>query len=1106
MVHLRILGPFDAVDVDGRFLDLGGPKQRAVLALLLVAQGQVVSVDRLCEDLWDGEPPRRALVALQAYVSNLRKILEPHRPPRSPATVLVSRAPGYAITASAADVNAWRFEQMVSVATEIADPASRRNHLREAMTLWRGHALADFASTSWAAAEAARLEELRVVASERLVQALLDCDEAPEAVLVGHRLCNEHPLREESWRLFALALYASGRQGDALAAIRRARNTLADELGIDPGPALAQLEADVLAQRIPIRVRQSPITTADGNAPQPHRTDGRAQLLGRAEHIGAVLNLAERRRSSVCLISGSAGVGKSALLAHLAEFLTAPARPAHGEDWLVATGQCPEDDGAPAAWAWVQVIRSLSATQVGFGAGLDVFVDNAVTPPLRQETDESRFLLHQRLVQDLADLARIQQVAVFIDDAHRADAETLTLLTTVASTAPVLVVVSYRPEEIGRHFAGALATLAPLDPLRIELSGLPVEDATRLVQAESGVTPAPAIMETLLDRTGGNPFYLRESARLMRSEGALVATSAVPAGVRDVLRRRFHRLPDIAVSILRLTALIGRTADIEVVLHAAEVNEEVVFDALDAGMLAGLLDISDTTVTFTHSLVRETLVDDIPRLRRMRWHRRIADAVHAVHPDDVSALAHHHGQALTPVNAEQAVEYALAAADLAATRFSHDVIAENLQIADRALARMPAADTAARVRVLCRLSSARLADGSLEEARATRLQALSLARAADRADLVVEALLAWETPTPWITRRYGTVDEFVVDAVQECLAIPDLPVGTRCRLLAVLVEETYGERDEDARGAAVEAVRLSDEIADPTTRGLAINAYLALSHNRTARAERCALADELIRLSPRCATEVFGLIGHFAHVRLAAVVGDIETAAAHLSTMDTLADRYRWGQARAVNLMAHAMQAHVQGDTDRAAATYVQAHQHFTLANMHDADAVLGLSMFTLAVTTGRLADLVGPLTAIVSDADDAVKDPLALAMCAAGRREEARALRRAIRPVRQDFFHSLLLAVRGMAVVELCETAEAGEAFERLAHYRGQLAGADTGCFVVGPVDTVLGDLAALLGRRGVAREFHDAAVVLADRCGNTVWSNSARSRLDANQAIVEF
>nr|WP_232241374.1 BTAD domain-containing putative transcriptional regulator [Kutzneria sp. 744] len=214
-------------------MQLKGPRHRAVLARLLIARRRVVPVSRLVSDLWDS-PPVGAVGAVQTFVADLRRALEPSRPPRTPPRLLVTRGPGYALLATSVD--AWEFESLVP------------ERIPEALTLWHGPAYAEFADASWARAERSRLAELRLQAVELLAAQRLSAGSAASAVPDLDAHVTAHPWREEGWRLLALALYRSGRQSDALAVLRRARAMLADQLGLDPGPRLRLLEADVLAQ------------------------------------------------------------------------------------------------------------------------------------------------------------------------------------------------------------------------------------------------------------------------------------------------------------------------------------------------------------------------------------------------------------------------------------------------------------------------------------------------------------------------------------------------------------------------------------------------------------------------------------------------------------------------------------------------------------------------------------------------------------------------------------------------------------------------------------------------------------------------------------------
>ncbi|MER7499905.1 BTAD domain-containing putative transcriptional regulator [Nonomuraea pusilla] len=246
MLTFTALGPFQAWS-DGAPLDLGGQRQRAVLARLLVAGGRAVPVATLIDELWPGSPPPQALSTIQGYVSRLRRALEPGRAPREEAEVLVSAPPGYALRAATDQVDAWRFEHLVK---SDGPPAQVWAAMDGALELWRGPALAEFSDLAWAATEAGRLEELRLIAVERRAAAGLALGRATSLVADLEAHASAYPLREEGWRLLALALYAMGRQGDALAALRRARAVWREELGLDLSAALQRLEGDMLAQRL----------------------------------------------------------------------------------------------------------------------------------------------------------------------------------------------------------------------------------------------------------------------------------------------------------------------------------------------------------------------------------------------------------------------------------------------------------------------------------------------------------------------------------------------------------------------------------------------------------------------------------------------------------------------------------------------------------------------------------------------------------------------------------------------------------------------------------------------------------------------------------------
>ena len=363
MIAVRVLGPVE-VAVDGAPADIGGLRQRCVLARLIAAQGRVVSADRLIEDLYSDEAPPRALAAVQSYVSHLRRALEPGRRAWAAAGVLVTSPPGYAIRLDRAAVDAWEFEDEVHRAAGLDDPAAAHDRLSAALAGWCGAAFQEFGGLAWADLEASRLDELRLLATEQLAACALRLGLAAQSVADLDRLTAEQPLREEAWRLLALALYQSGRQGDALATLRRARARLAAELGVDPGPGLRELEAGILAQAphlsAPVAiVRRAPIAAVRG--PAGHDPPALADAyFGRDAELGRVAGAARdaaQGRMQIVLVAGDAGAGKTALAGVVSGQLAA-------EGWTVTAGRCPEHEGAPAGWAWAEALRRLARTVV----------------------------------------------------------------------------------------------------------------------------------------------------------------------------------------------------------------------------------------------------------------------------------------------------------------------------------------------------------------------------------------------------------------------------------------------------------------------------------------------------------------------------------------------------------------------------------------------------------------------------------------------------------------------------------------------------------------------------------------------------------------------
>jgi predicted ATPase/DNA-binding SARP family transcriptional activator len=307
-MELRILGPLEAIGDDGRPIALGGPRARAVLARLLLQPNEVVSSDGLIDAVWGESPPAAAQSSLQVHVHSLRKALGADR--------IVTRAPGYLLRVENGDVDAERFERLVAEGEGLlarSDSAGAVAVLEEALGLWRGPVFADLAYEPFVQRRADRLEELRLVALERRIEGDLALGRHAALVPELEAVVAEHPLRERFRAQLMLALYRSNRQADALGAYRDARAALVDELGIDPGPELRELEQAML--------RQDPALDLPAAAAPRARLSPPTPLIGRDLELAAVTALLRRPDVRLVTLTGTGGTGKTRLALAAADAL-----------------------------------------------------------------------------------------------------------------------------------------------------------------------------------------------------------------------------------------------------------------------------------------------------------------------------------------------------------------------------------------------------------------------------------------------------------------------------------------------------------------------------------------------------------------------------------------------------------------------------------------------------------------------------------------------------------------------------------------------------------------------------------------------------------------
>ena len=629
-----MLGPLQVMR-EGEAVEPGSPKQRALLIDLLVHHGEVVSRDQLIEDLWASSPPSTGLGVLQNYVSQLRRAIGPG--------LLVTRGQGYALDIDPEALDSIRFERLVQearAARAAGDPDAAAARLRDAQALWRGPALADVAGEPFALPEFVRLTELRAAAAELAVEVELDAGRHREVVARLERLVADHPLRERLWVLLMLALYRSGRQADALLAYQKARKLLAEELGIEPGTELRELESAILQHRPELLVRAEPLPPAPAPragpwtalAAVPVAPTPATAIVGRTEECSFMATFVDEvraaRRHGLLLLQGEPGIGKTRLLTELATGVAA----AGGQ---TLSGRAYEAERGRPYGAWIDAIRSTPLPP------LPERLRSDLTPLLPELSGTPSDLEDQRRLYDavaslLSLLAGARPLAVVLDDIHwldQASAGLLHFTVRALGGAGVVFAAAARAGELevnttvrrlvrdlDRHGQLASTLVAPLPP-----------DAVRALTESlaAGLDPSPVVAAS-----NGNPLLVVEMARAL-ARGEDLVCDRVDALIGD----RLGSLGAVAGSLVPWLAAFGRDVAPGLLADVAGLPTAELLPPLEELERHGILHATpEGTYDFSHDLVREVAYRRLSAPRRQLLHRQIATVLDGM-PDPDLILA-----------------------------------------------------------------------------------------------------------------------------------------------------------------------------------------------------------------------------------------------------------------------------------------------------------------------------------------------------------------------------------------------------------------------------------------------------------------------------------
>jgi hypothetical protein len=831
-------------------------------------------------------------------------------------------------------------------------------------------------------------------------------------------------------------------------------------------------------------------------------------LVGRRLTVGALrsaVDVAMAGTGGVVLLVGEAGMGKTALAAEAAAY-------AKERGAVAVWGTSWEGEGAPGYWPWIQVVRALARDGDGGEAVLAALTGtNEASDGVLGDEAAMRFRTYDATAAYLRERSAVRPLVVVLDDLHWADISSLRLLlflTRQLHDGSALVIGTYRDVEVmlGAHPArGLLAELAGQAGL-LQLTGLPVGDVGQLLTEVCGEPPPTVLAAAVHERTGGNPFFVQQTARLLAAQGVPLdqaSVTGVPRAAGDVLARRLARLPRDVVDLLDIAAVVGKRFAITAVAGIAGLPAGDAMPLLDTAAHAGVVEHDPPGGgRFSHDLFREVLYEGMPAARRSALHLAVAEQLEQ---DDVTApaaqIAHHRAMALPLGDRARALTALVEAGRDATARTAFDEAAGHLRRAVGVAGGASAADPG----LLCEYGDALRRAGNGEEARSAFLTAARRARAADHTAVLARAAFG--------LHRVATLTESsrsdVIALLEQALAaLGTRPSDVRWLLTASLARELADGPDRDrpravALGAA--AVDGAQVGGDRRTLAYALFALCDVRWEPGTSAERLRIAGELAAAAAAASETELLLEAHLSRLVALLELGD-PAFAAQLDTFRRLAadaaiPRYLYvARSRQATLASLTGPLELADELIESAAAYgerigepdtwaVQASQLAGLAFLrHDWTRISALA-------AARGLPLTPPELAV---------HERAWLLVEAGEGEAAAGLVASLpdRPAIYRWRHAALLAADAELAAAVGDRLRCAALYDQLQPLAGQFAVVAAAVFSTGPVALQLGLLAAALGRRDDAARHLEDAIAQCDRLGARLHGDRARAELDRARA----
>ena len=910
--------------------------QSSLLALLVLhCRDAPLSFDLVAEVLWPNKPRGRARNSLRVQTSSLRKVLRAAASSSVPVSIDTEYG-GYLLSVPPNAIDIDHFETAIREArTKLATTPSLASdtELTAALDLW-GDPYPELIGYLPADSERTRLSEIRELAIDDLFDVRLRRGGSSELVAELDARAVLRPHHERTYGQLMTALYLSGRQADSLAVFQRARKTLIEELGVEPGVLLRKVEAAVLAQTLSTIWLEPAERQQSANAPQ---------LVGRSHELAQLVE--QVQTCNFVLVSGEPGIGKSRLLAELRD------TPGLGKRILASTA--PRDLTSPPLWPILSALGHPSAS----------WAVDAV----------AEFRRNHSLFQDLAATATV----MIIDDFQWADEATVRFLRQAMvdpERSCTVFVLAFRSAatdltQAPGGFVGELRSRAGVS--EIELDVLKPAEIEHLARVSGGDDYTTEQLASLVDRSGGNPLFIHELLRV----GPLASVAL--AGVGALVLERTSELTEQCVSVITTAAVIGEEIQIDLVLVACDESVVEVLDALEAGRRAGLIAAGDGfgTERFSHALTREALASQKSEVQRRQIHDVVAHTLEsrvADSPHLRTRIARHRWSAFPLGSPDRVVTTLETAARLSSENFAFSDAVTFLLQAETAADHLDVEARHAQMpQLLCDLGYAQIRSGDSERGRETLTRAASAARASGNSGALTSAArFMLESRSPVAVQESG-----LVELVEEALALSKGVVSEdRVQLLADLAALRYFTHDRDHRSELAQvAIDMARDLGEPKAQAIASLARCtALNEPSTVHA-RLEWAASAQVVAHKAASTDFVVLGAAMEITAAVEAGQHRRARRVLTAgkqhlVGLQIPRFDWflsGWDVLFEIMA--------GDLEHAETHSTNALMAWENGGHPDGLAAFGAQLSTIRLLQGRASELVDLLSDFFADDRDNV-------------------------------------------------------------------------------------------------------------------------------------